>query len=107
MPMASEVRVTEAFETDLLDALSYLSNSLHAPNAAERLMRAVDAAKELLAENPYIDAVSERLGQGGRSYREHFVMSYAIVYKVEEKTVWLLRLFHQRQSYGRFVVEWR
>ena len=28
-------------------------------------------------------------------------------YKVEVETVWFLRLFHQRQSYGRFVLEWR
>ena len=105
--MTFEVRVTEAFEADLLDALSYLSGSLHAPDAAARLMRAVDVVKDLLAENPFLDAVSERLGRKGHAYREHFVLNYVIVYKVEVETVWFLRLFHQRQSYGRFVLEWR
>lgn len=105
--MAFKVHVAEAFEADLLDALSYLSGNLHASDAAERLMCAVDATKKLLAENPFIDAVSERLGSRQDAYRAHLVMNYLIVYKVERGAVWFLRLFHQRQSYGRFVLEWR
>ena len=34
-------------------------------------------------------------------------MNYVIVYKADDDVVWLLRLFHQRQSLGRFVIEWR
>ena len=103
--MASEVRVTAAFECDLLDALAYLADALHAPVAALRLASEVDAAKELLAENPFLDAVSGRLP--GSGYREHLVMNYVIVYRADDDVVWLLRLFHQRQSLGRFVIEWR
>ena len=103
--MASEVRVTAAFECDLLAALAYLADALHAPGAALRLASEVDAAKELLAENPFLDAVSGRLP--GSGYREHLVMNYVIVYRADDDVVWLLRLFHQRQSLGRFVIEWR
>ncbi len=89
----------------MLDALAYLADALHAPGAALRLASEVDAAKELLAENPFLDAVSDRLP--GSGYREHLVMNYVIVYKADDDVVWLLRLFHQRQSLGRFVIEWR
>ena len=105
--MASEVRVTAEFEYDLLDSLAYLVETLHAPGAAERLVNEVDAAKELLAENPFLGAVSEQLQTRNLDYRERFVLNYVIVYKVKDNVVWLLRLFHQRQAYGRFVVEWR
>ncbi len=102
--MATEIRVSAAFEQDLFDALAYLENVLHESGAAKRLMEEIDAAEELIAESPFLDAVYYQAH--GSDYRRHFVMNYVIVYKVEEGCIWFLRLFHQRQSYGRFVVEW-
>ncbi|BAK43780.1 type II toxin-antitoxin system RelE/ParE family toxin [Eggerthella sp. YY7918] len=105
--MASEVYITAEFECDLFDSLAYLTEVLHASGAAERLANEIDAAKELLAEHPFLDAVSERLQMADLGYREHLVLNYVIVYKVKNNVVWFLRLFHQRQSYGRFIIEWR
>lgn len=104
--MASEVHVTEAFEYDLHNALAYLEETLGEPGAAERLMYGIDAAQVLLSEQPFLNALSRKPWAWGQNYREHFVLNYVVVYTIKDDGVWFLRLFHQRQSYGRFVVEW-
>ncbi|RNL48923.1 type II toxin-antitoxin system RelE/ParE family toxin [Paraeggerthella hongkongensis] len=98
--------VTDAFDDDLRDVLSYLMVDCGSPNAAERMVRAVDRAKELLTCSPFMNAVSSRPRWLGRSYREHYVLKYVIVYRIDGEVVWFLRLFHQTQLYERFVTEW-
>ncbi|WP_428420526.1 type II toxin-antitoxin system RelE/ParE family toxin [Paraeggerthella hominis] len=98
--------VADTFDDDLRDVLSYLMVDCGSPNAAERMVRAVDRAKELLACSPFINAVSSRPRWLGRSYREHYVLKYVIVYRIDGEVVWFLRLFHQARLYERFVTEW-
>lgn len=98
--------VTDAFDDDLRDVLSYLMVDCGLPNAAERMVRAVDRAKELLTCSPFMNAVSSRPRCFGRSCREHYILKYVIVYRIDGEAVWFLRLFHQAQLYERFVTEW-
>ena len=104
--MGYSIRITEAFEDDLLSALSYLIEARGANGAAKRLMREVDEAKTLLVAQPFMHAFSKKPRLGDFGYREHFLSKHVIVYRVEGDEVLLLRLFHQAQLYERFVMEW-
>lgn len=101
--MAFRVRITEGFEADLFDTLTYLSENLSAPMAAQRFMQGVDAAEALLVCQPFIHALSRKPHLRGSGCREHPVESYVVVYRVEGDEVVFLRLFHQRQLYDRAV----
>ena len=104
--MGYSVRITEAFEEDLFDVLTYLIETRGAHGAAERIMREVDGAKALLVTQPFIHAVSKKSRFGDFAYREHFIKGYVIVYRIAEEEVLFLRFFHQAQLYERFVMEW-
>lgn len=104
--MAFEVHITEAFEDDVKQTLSYLEDSLGSPKAAESLMASIDDAVELLAEQPFLHAVSKRSASSAHPYRIHSVKNYVIAYAIKGAEVWLLRLFHQAQLYERFISDW-
>lgn len=106
--MAYSVLVTEAFEADVIEAVSYCIEVLDMPKAAAELMEDIDAAKELIASAPLLYPVSQYAMVGKGSYREKIVRSYVLVYRVREKdeTVVLARMFHQRENYMRQVAEW-
>lgn len=103
--MAYSVYVSKAFEDDLFDIVAYLES--HASGGVvEGVLRAVDKAKAALAVHPFMHAISRKPSLSDRGYRECFVLSYVIVYRVEENKVLFLRLFHQAQLYERLVMEW-
>lgn len=104
--MAFKVIVSEAFEDDMREALSYLVERSGSALAAKNLMRAIDSAKEELAANPFMYAVSRKPQFATYQYRERYVQKRVIIYRVEENAVLFLRLFHQAQRYERFVVKW-
>lgn len=104
--MGYSARVAEAFEDDLFEVLAYLIESHGANDAAGCIMQEVDRAKTLLTEQPFIHAVSSKPRFAERSYREHFIKGYVIVYRIVGEEVLFLRLFHQAQLYERFVMEW-
>ena len=82
--MGYSVRIAEAFEEDLFGVLSYLIETCDAKDVAKRIMQEVDRAKDLLAAQPFIHAVSKKPRLVGSAYREHFIMGYVIVYRVDE-----------------------
>ena len=106
--MAYSVLVTEAFEADVIEAVSCCIEVLDMPKAAAELMEDIDAAKELIASAPLLYPVSQYATVGKGSYREKIVRSYVLVYRVreEDETVVLARMFHQRENYMRQVAEW-
>ena len=79
--------------------LGYLTTRLGNPQAAERLMREIDRITEILQSTPLIHRVSTKPFLAEQGLREHFVLNYVIVYKVEEDAVILVNLFHQTQDY--------
>ena len=97
---------TAAFEEDLDEALSYLVSVLHTPKAATNLIKEIQHASTTLETMPFIRAVSRRAPLRYHEYREYPVAGYVIVYRVQGKTVYFLRLFHQSQHYERFVMSW-
>lgn len=101
--MAYSVVVTEAFEKDYDDVLAYLVYKLGSPRAAAHLMDEMDASIERIAFNPAINAVSRKPTLSALGYREEFVTSYVMLYRVEGESVVVKRLFHMGQDYERYV----
>lgn len=93
------------FEDDLRAVLSHLISSYGAMNAVEKLVRSVDEAQRILAEQPYIHAISDKSGWSEKLYREHYVQNYVIVYRIDEQTVTFLRFLHQAQLLERLVID--
>lgn len=106
MSMAYSVGRTLAFEEDLRSTVSYLIEQLGSSQAASKLFDEVERAIDILGETPFVCAPSRKPCLRGRGYREYLLDDYVIVYKVEGNEVWLLRLFHQKQLYERFVMDW-
>ena len=104
--MAYSVNRTQGFESDLDDALAYLAGELKSPQAALSLIDEMENAIAFLGSQPYSHAVSRKPRFAERSYREHFVKGYVIVYRIIGEEVLFLRFFHQGQMYERFVMEW-
>ena len=93
---------TEAFEEDLLSALEYLFEH-SGINSVRRLMDEVDRKAELLAFNPFIFAISRKAGLRNHEFREAFAGSYTILYRIEHRTVYLLRFLHQSRDMASLV----
>lgn len=105
--MGYEVLRTEAFEDDYDHAVQYLIFKQGSLEAARRLADEIDDTREVLKANPFVRAISTKEYCQNRSYREYPLSRYLIVYVVEKEAVIWLRLFHQRQSPERQVIDWR
>jgi len=78
---------------DLAELIDYIA--ARNPDAAQRLKSACESSGERLADHPY-------LYRGGRvpGTRECVVHpNYVLVYRIDNDTVWILRILHARQQY--------
>ena len=98
--MAYSVIRTDSFESDLDHILDHLVNTLKSSSGAKRLMKDLTNISSILEETPFIGAVSKKRFLSARSLREHFFLSYALIYRVDEDKVILVDLFHQTQDYN-------
>ena len=101
--MGYSVVFIQEFEADYDAILGYLSVQSGSPQAAIALMDSFDAAVELLADNPLINAVSLKPQLAAHECRAHHVGSYVIVYTVRDEMVVFVGMFHQRQLFEGIV----
>ena len=104
--MDSRLRFTTAFEEDVHNALLYIETVLASPQAAQKLMKAIDKEILRIATQPFICAISAKPYLKEHEYRECFVNHYVIIYRLHGEEIVFLRLFHQSQHYERFVMSW-
>lgn len=98
--MDYKVFATDSFANDYERAVLYLVEELGSKEAANNLMAKVSNAVSILKANPEIKAISHQPILSKRSLRVYFVGNYAMLYKFEKSTVYLVRFFHQSQLYG-------
>lgn len=101
--MAHRVLYTDSFEREYDEIVCYHIEHINSPKAAENFIDAMDHALSLLAEMPAANAISTKPGFDSLELREHLVMNYVLVYRIEGDAVYLLHLFHQSQDFARYI----
>ena len=99
--MAYKVLREDSFEHDYIQAVDYLAEQLHGPQAAKHFILSMRNAASVLQATPFVCAISTKGILADYEMREYFVDNYVIVYRIDEKEhqVKLHRLFHQLQQY--------
>ena len=90
---------------DMVDAVTYISQHLCPPQAAEKLMEAFGEAAQQAAQFPYSNGAYRPLRPLGKEYRKAAVCNYLMFYWLEEdtKTVVIARAIYGRRQYDRFL----
>ena len=104
--MAYTIRESESYRMDVEEAVDYLMTVLHSPKAAIDLLDSLSDAYEELQEMPLLYAVSRKPELARRECRERLVGGYAVVYRLADGEVILLRLIHQSRLIERLVFDW-
>lgn len=88
---------------DMVDAVTYISQHLCPPQAAEKLMEAFGEAAHQAAQFPYSNGAYRPLRPLGKEYRKATAGSYLMFYWVDEdtKTVVIARAIYGRMDYGK------
>jgi len=95
--MAYNIKLTASAERDTDEILSYIVEDLCNPQAAGHLLDEITKTYQVLAENPMIyPACSQPLL---KHFRKVVVMRYVIIYRIQEDTVYVERLFSQLEDY--------
>ena len=95
--MAYELKITASAEKDLDTILSYIVRKLCNPQAAGHLLDEITDLYRKLEENPMTyPACSQPLL---RKFRKAVVMRYVVIYRVDQSTVYIERIFSQLEDY--------
>ncbi|PIP83350.1 MAG: type II toxin-antitoxin system mRNA interferase toxin, RelE/StbE family [Elusimicrobia bacterium CG_4_9_14_3_um_filter_62_55] len=92
----AEVRWTNRARDDLREISGFISRD--SPRAAEALVERILAIAERLAEYPGSGRIVPEFPHLG--YREVIVGSYRVLYRTEEKGVWIAAVVHGRRLLG-------
>ena len=103
--MALDYVVLSGAEADYESIVRYLAHDLANPGAAVRFMDEFDAQVELVCTYPELHAPCALPELAELGYRSFRVMRYLVLYKVADERVVIAHLFHERQDYGRLVVD--
>ncbi|MCR5329580.1 MAG: type II toxin-antitoxin system RelE/ParE family toxin [Lachnospiraceae bacterium] len=103
--MAYNLIITDRAD-ELIDKLaSYLLNKLKNPEAAIHFMDDMEDIYDRLEENPYLFPESKDSYLCSKGYREAVLssMSYRVVFRVNEKTVYIVGVYHDLEDYAKKV----
>lgn len=90
-------------ERDRDRIVEYLLYDLASPQAAKHVLDALDAMIDALSDNPMLFAVSREPRLQRMEYRKYLFMNYIVLYRIEDDTVKVGRMFHTSQDYARLV----
>lgn len=93
-------------EADLDEIVTYISDSLHNPKAADNLLVDFLEQKNNLENSPYMYPLSNdsRLQKEGY-HRFIFYKNYIALYLIDdnEKTVSIMRIFYAKRNYANLI----
>lgn len=92
-------------ESDLLEALDYIANTLDAPKAARELLAAFDETVRRIAEFPYAHELYRTDRPMQDEIRKVSVKGYVLYYAVFQDRVELRRFLHGRRDRSRGIAE--
>lgn len=97
--MAYKVVATTTFLREYRSIIDYHLGTLHAPQAARSLIEELDNMHSILASTPEVRAVSRKEALFNKQLREYLVRNYVVVYRIEDRGVYLVHMFHQLQNF--------
>jgi len=89
----------------MVEIARYISQELHNPSAAERLVMKMIASAENLTGFPYISPIHRTVKPLGYEYRKLLVDNYILFYWIDErtKTVTVARVIYARRDYEKLL----
>ena len=104
--MAYNVRIMEKAEEDLSEIVTYISDTLCNPKAADNLLLEFLKEKDNIADNPYMYPLSNDLHLQTEGYHRFLLKkNYVALYLIdeEEKQVSIMRIFYAKRDYGNLI----
>ncbi len=104
--MAYNVRIMGKAEEDLSEIITYISNTLCNPKAADSLLEEFLEAKTNTENNPYMYPLSNDLVlQADRYHRFLFKKNYIMLYLLndDKKEVSIMRIFYAKRDYDNLI----
>lgn len=103
--MAYNLIVTERADELIENLAGYLMEKLRNPDAAVHFLDELDSLYDRLEMNPFQYSESRDPYLARRGYREAVFqgMSYRVVFRVEEHTVYIAGVYHNLENYGKKV----
>lgn len=104
--MAYNVRIMEKAEEDLSEIVTYISDTLCNPKAADSLLEEFLKEKNNIADNPYMYSLSpDPFLQSEGYHRFIFKNNYVALYLIDDdnKVVSIMRIFYAKRDYGNLI----
>lgn len=104
--MAYNVRIMEKAEQDLSEIVTYFTDKLCNPKAADSFLEEFLEGKENIANNPYMYPLSNDLVLKSEGYHRFlFKKNYIALYLIddEEKEVSIMRIFYAKRNYANLI----
>ena len=104
--MAYNVRIMEKAEEDLSEIITYISNTLCNPKAADSLLEEFLEATINIENNPYMYPLSNDLVlQAEWFHRFLFKKNYIALYLIndDKKEVSIMRIFYAKRDYDNLI----
>ncbi len=101
--MGFKVVPTESFKHEYDSILHYLIEILDAPSSASQLVKAVEKMRIALEDNPKCRPISQKPILNRVELREYLAKNYVVVYRIENASVYLEHMFHQKQDFEKLI----
>ena len=104
--MAYNVRIMEKAEQDLSEIVTYFTDKLCNPKAAECLLEEFLEEKNNISNNPYINPLSnDSVLQSEGYHRFLFKKNYIAlnIINANEKEVYIMRIFYAKRDYANLI----
>ncbi|MBO4547573.1 MAG: type II toxin-antitoxin system RelE/ParE family toxin [Treponema sp.] len=104
--MAYNVKIMEKAEEDLSEIVTYISDTLCNPKAADSLLEEFLKEKNNIADNPHMYSLSpDPFLQSEGYHRFLFKNNYIALYLIDDnkKIVSIMRIFYAKRDYGKLI----
>ena len=100
-------RITELCQSDMDDALGYISYQLHNPDAAEALYFKIEKEIEYITHYPFSRADCQYYYISDPNYRHSNIGNYVMVYYVDEdeNEIRILRFIYSKMDISNIEME--
>ena len=105
--MVYNLILTDRADELIVERVNYLIKKLKNPQAATHLLDGISGIYDRLEDNPYQFPDSKDSYLLRRGYKEAYIpdMDYKIVFRIDDKDVYIVGLFHDLENYVPKVTE--
>ena len=105
--MVYNLILTDRADELIVERVNYLIKKLKNPQAATHLLDGISGIYDRLEDNPYQFPDSKHSYLLRRGYKEAYIpdMDYKIVFRIDDRDVYIVGLFHDLENYVPKVTE--